>query len=105
MRVAVWAADASSKDPNWPDWMSEPVLLDATSQPDTQAASAPATQPAAVPSLWPPGLLMDGLDAVGAKSPLDALGLRVWGYVEASFTGNLTNGQRTLFGRSFDSAR
>jgi hypothetical protein len=85
--------------------MTEPVLCsDSTSKPDTQLASQPATAPAAE-TPWPPGLLMDGLDAVGAKSTLDALGLRVWGYTEASFTGNLTNGQRTLFGRGFDSAR
>jgi hypothetical protein len=91
--------------------MKEPGLFsDSTSRPDagSQPATAPASQPATAPAaeaVWPPGLLMDGLDAVGAKSPLDALGLRAWGYVEAGFTGNLTNGQRTLFGRSFDSAR
>ncbi len=48
---------------------------------------------------------MEGLNATEAKSMADALGLRLWGYTEAGFTGDLTNGQRTLFGRVFDSQR
>ncbi len=75
-----------------------------TSQPASQASTEPATQPAAEAS-WPPGLMMDGLDKIGAKKPLDDLGLRVYGVEEAGFTGNLTNGQRVLFGRVFDAFR
>jgi hypothetical protein len=48
---------------------------------------------------------MDGLDKIGARKPLDDLGLRVYGVEESGFTGNLTNGQRVLFGRVFDAFR
>jgi hypothetical protein len=76
-----------------------------TPAPATQPASAPSTQSAAsepAPDVWPPGLLMKGLDLVGAKAPLDSIGLRFWGFTETGFTGNLTNGQHTLAGRVFD---
>ena len=48
---------------------------------------------------------MDGLGAVGAKQPLDAIGMRVWGYVEAGFTGRLTGGQDPLPLRLFEARR
>ena len=48
---------------------------------------------------------MEGLDAIGTRKPLDTLGLRVYGWTEAGFTGVLTNGQHTLFGRVFDTNR
>ena len=41
---------------------------------------------------------MEGLDTLFKPDPLNAIGLHFWGYSEASFTGNLTNGQHTLFG-------
>ena len=67
--------------------------------------SFPATAAPAASTSWPPGLLMDGLDKIGVREPMDKLGLRVWGFEEAGFTGNLTNGQDTLFGHVFDARR
>ena len=52
----------------------------ATSQP----AAAPASQPAA--GAWPPGLMQQGLDAIGLGKPMKDLGLRAYGYVESGMT-------------------
>ena len=87
-----------------PAAVSQPTTVPA-SQPASQATSQSTSQPAASASAWPPGLIMEGLNATEAKSMADVLGLRLWGYTEAGFTGDLTNGQRTLFGRVFDSQR
>lgn len=67
---------------------------------------SPASQPAeAAPTAWPPGLIMEGLDKIGLKKPMDTLGLRTYGWVEAGFTGRLTGDSNPLFGRLFDAAR
>jgi hypothetical protein len=70
----------------------------------TPAATAPAAEPAAA-SGWPPGLMMDALDGVGLRKPMDDMGFRTYGWVETGYTGVLTNGQHTLFGRVFDTFR
>jgi len=67
-------------------------------------ATAPAEQPGE-PATWPPGLLMESLGAVGARKPLDDIGLRIWGFVETGFTGRLTGGQDPLPLRVFDARR
>ena len=70
-------------------------------------SSVPSSQPSSQPAeeTWPPGLLMKGLDKAGLRKPLDDAGIRFWGYAEGGFTGDLTNGQRTLFGRLYDARR
>lgn len=75
----------------------------AASTPASGAASSPATEPAA--AVWPPGLLMDGLDALGAKKAMDAVGVRAYGSVEAGYMGRLTGGQEVLPGRLLDARR
>ncbi len=113
--LSFWASIACAADPE--DWLTrvqedagKNVLYDvpasgpATSAPaSAPATTAPSTAPAEV--AWPPGLLMEGLDTLFKPDPLNAIGLHFWGYSEASFTGNLTNGQHTLFGRGQDSER
>jgi len=66
-----------------------------------------ATQPTAdeTQAAWPPGLLMEGLDAIGARKPLDDWGFRIWGFNETGFTGRLTGGQDTLPLRAFEARR
>jgi hypothetical protein len=54
-----------------------------TSQPAEPEAEAPA------PAAWPPGLLMQGLDAAGLGKPMRDLGLRAYGYVETGMTFKL----------------
>ncbi len=71
----------------------------------TAATTAPAATEPAKEATWPPGLLMDGLDAIGAKKPMDTLGIRTYGYVEAGFMGRLTGGQTILPGRLLDARR
>lgn len=69
-------------------------------------AASPASQPVeAAPVAWPPGLIMEGLDKFGLKKPMDAVGLRTYGWVEAGFTGRLTGDSNPLFGRVYDAAR
>lgn len=83
-------------------------LASAADAPATEplAASAPASAPADAPAAsWPPGLLMDGLDAVGIKKGFDALGLRTYGHLETGFMGRLTGGQNPLPARLFDGKR
>ena len=66
----------------------------------------PETQPAAAG--WPPGLMMDGLDAIGLGKPMKELGLRTYGYVEAGMTFELSGPGDKHTGlplRSFDSRR
>ncbi|MDM8004903.1 MAG: outer membrane beta-barrel protein [Phycisphaerae bacterium] len=66
----------------------------------------PETQPAAAG--WPPGLMMDGLDAIGLGKPMQELGLRTYGYVEAGMTFELSGPGDKHTGlplRSFDSRR
>jgi hypothetical protein len=65
-------------------------------------AEAPAAAP---PAAWPPGLLMENLQKLGGGKPLDTGGIRIWGYVESSFTGRLTGGQNLLPGRLYDARR
>ena len=79
------------------------VDYDAGNGVSTVPPSQPSSQPAE--ETWPPGLLMTGLEKTGARKPLDDAGIRFWGFTEAGFTGNLTNGQETLFGRSIDARR
>ncbi len=68
----------------------------------TSVANVASGEPA--PAAWPPGLIMDGLGAVGVRKPLDELGIRTYGFFETGFTGNL-NGEKSGFGRVFDSRR
>jgi hypothetical protein len=78
-----------------------------SSQPSTQPATQPSSQPAtqAAQELWPPGLLMECLGFCGARTCLDQAGIRLWGFVEPGFTGDLTNGDDPIFGRTFDARR
>lgn len=80
---------------------------EANAAPAPVATTAPATQPAAeeAAASWPPGLIMQGLKACHASDGLDALGLRIWGFVETGFVGRLTTGQNPLPGRAFDARR
>ena len=68
-------------------------------------ATAATPEAAAAPAAWPPGLMMDGLKAVGVGQGMESLGLRTYGYVEGGFTGRLSGGQKVLPGRLFDSLR
>ncbi len=66
----------------------------------------PETQPAAAG--WPPGLLMDGLDAIGLGRPMSDLGLRTYGFVEAGMTFEMHgpgNKRTGLPLRGFDSRK
>ncbi|MCX5684754.1 MAG: outer membrane beta-barrel protein [Planctomycetota bacterium] len=67
------------------------------------AATTPETP--AAPAAWPPGLMMDGLKAIGIGKGMEDLGFRTWGFVEGGFTGRLSGGQKVLPGRLFDSLR
>jgi hypothetical protein len=67
--------------------------------------TAEANAPAATTSAWPPGLLMESLEAFYAKKPLESLGLRTWGFMETGFTGRLTGGQDPLPMRVFEARR
>jgi len=96
-----WAAEAGKADANT-SWLAQ---LAQTAQQEQQEQKAPPPTTEAAPATWPPGLLMDGLDTVGLKKPMDNLGLRIYGWFEAGYTGVLTNGQHSLFGRVFDTYR
>lgn len=85
------------------DAMNNQAEPSTSRSPASALASAPAEEPAA--ASWPPGLLMDGLDAIGFKKAMDAMGLRAYGSVETSFTGRLTGGQEPLPGRLLDARR
>jgi hypothetical protein len=67
------------------------------------AAAKPEAE--AAPAAWPPGLMMDGLKAVGIGKGMESLGIRTYGYVEGGFTGRLSGGQKILPARLFDSQR
>jgi hypothetical protein len=73
----------------------------------TQATTSEAqTQPAeSAGSTWPPGLIMDGLTAVGVGQPMQDFGFRIYGFVETGFTGRLTGGQDPLPLRGFEARR
>jgi hypothetical protein len=77
---------------------SQPTAL-ATSQPDGPAASQPDQAD------WPPGLLMERLNAIFASKPVGDLGVRTWGFIESGLMGRLTGGQDQLPGRLFDARR
>ena len=103
--TGVSASAQAADSPNQKSWLT--VLADqkdAQSQPAT-AASEPASEPAEEAAAWPPGLLMEGLDAIGAKKAMDSVGLRAYGFVETGFTGRLTGGQEPLPGRLLDARR
>jgi hypothetical protein len=89
------------------------VLLLAPAVGRAEEAAAPTpktTEPAAKPAEPAPEapcpasstLFMDALGAVGAKKPLDDLGLLIYGYTEGGFTGRLIGGQDPLIARVFD---
>jgi hypothetical protein len=80
------------------------LALGPAAQAPAAAPPAPAAEEAAAPA-WPPGLLMGGLGALGAREPLDDIGLLIYGYVEGGFQGRLTGGQKTLATRVFDGAK
>jgi len=69
-----------------------------------QPAAAPEAKPEtpAAAAAWPPGILMDGLGAVGARKPLDDIGLLIYGWAEGGVTGRLSGGQNVLAARVFD---
>ncbi|MBP7936385.1 MAG: porin [Phycisphaerae bacterium] len=100
----------------------ETARLAADSEPpaSTQEApteKSPASQPAGADdaaaasqttAAWPPGVLMDGLDAVGMGKPIRDLGLRAYGFVESGMTFELDgpgNHRAGLPLRSFESAK
>jgi len=68
---------------------------DVQSTTPTYSAGVPASQPAETetspptPAEWPPGLIMQGLDVVGLGKPIQDMGLRAYGYVEAGMTFKL----------------
>jgi hypothetical protein len=97
--------------PAWADEFLQPApiptltLAEATpAQPPGAAPATPAAPAAeaAAPN-YPPGLFMDALGPV--KKPMDDLGLRVYGWVEAGFTGHLSGGQHPLPMMLFESIR
>ena len=61
-----------------------PANAATTQQEATSTEEVPTTQPAA--TAWPPGVLMQGLDAIGVGKPMRDLGLRVYGYIDAGMT-------------------
>jgi hypothetical protein len=67
------------------------------------AATKPETE--AAPASWPPGLMMDGLKAIGIGKGMESLGIRTWGFVEGGFTGRLSGGQHPLQMRGFEARR
>ena len=101
MTAAAWAGqEAKEKD----TWLA---FSDGAAAAGEAAQSPPAGDPAAqtAEAVWPPGLLMEGLDGIGAGRPLEGLGFRMWGFLETSFTGRLTGGQNSLPGRAYDARR
>jgi hypothetical protein len=109
---AAWAGDTDDAPSRWlvaqtPAAAATPAgaattQSSAISSSSVKASTAPAE---AAETTWPPGLLMEGLGALGARKPLDDLGLRLWGFEEAGFMGRLTGGQDPLDYRSFDARR
>jgi len=71
-----WAEEAAAPTPK----TSEPAAKLAEPAPD---APCPASST----------LFMDALGAVGAKKPLDDLGLLIYGYTEGGFTGRPSAGR------------
>jgi hypothetical protein len=67
------------------------------------AAAKPEAE--AAPAAWPPGLMMDGLKALGIGKGMESLGIRTWGFVEGGVTGRLSGGQHPLQMRGFDARR
>lgn len=83
------------------------VAEDPASPPDSGGRMPPETQPAAATG-WPPGLMMDGLDAIGLGRPMRDLGLRTYGFVETGMTFEMTgpgDQQTGLPLRGFDSRK
>ena len=100
---SAWAADSTSA--------TAPVIATSDSSATSASSSSSVTTSAsnvtsgeAAPSAWPPGLLMDGLGAVGLRKPLDDLGIRTYGFFETGITSNLAN-EKSGFGRVYDSRR
>jgi hypothetical protein len=54
---------------------------------------------------WPPGLLQAGLDKTAVGQALSYPRIRVYGFIEAGYTHNLSDDDRQLFGRLFDARR
>ena len=68
--------------------------------------SAPANPPPPpAPGTWPPGLIMDSLMGTDVGKEMEAVGLRLWGAAETSFTGRLSNGESPLPLRNYDAVR
>lgn len=85
------------------------ALADAAADAAPPAENQPATtEPAEEESpAWPPGLLMDGLNAIGFEK-VNPLKLRFYGWVESGFTGILTGPGSSRAGlplRVFESRR
>jgi hypothetical protein len=82
--------------------------VDSSAQvPAASVQTPPATQPASESS-WPPGLMMEGLDAIGLGKPMKDLGLRAYGFVETGMTFRIRGpgAQRDgLYLRGFDARR
>jgi hypothetical protein len=70
-----------------------------------QPAAAAKPEAEAAPAAWPPGLLMDGLKAIGIGKGMESLGIRAWGFIEGGFMGRLSGGQHPLPLRGFDARR
>ncbi|MBI5365575.1 MAG: porin [Planctomycetes bacterium] len=79
--------------------LSAAARADEGAPPPTPVA-APAPAAPAAPERTP---LMAGLHAAGLAAPLEAVGIRLFGYVEGSYTANFDDpDSRTSFGRVFD---
>ena len=108
--VAYWVAAASMFVAVFPTAQAladepAPAVASGAEAASTASSTQPSSQPAE--ETWPPGLLMKLLESekVGVGKAMDDLGIRAWGFVETGFTGDLTNGQKTLFGRLYDARR
>jgi hypothetical protein len=105
------AATAPAATPTDPQpWLgvltADAATETATTNPTTNPAATTEPAPAeAAAGTWPPGLLMECMQGLGLKKPMEDLGIRQWGFVEAGFTGRATGGEDPLTGRLFDARR
>jgi hypothetical protein len=100
------AAHAMAAEPAATSAPAAPIPATPTLNIEQPAATTKAIAEAeAAPIAWPPGLMMDGLKAVGIGKGMESLGIRTWGFVEGGFTGRLSGGQHPLQMRGFEARR